>query len=78
MQQRRVRERPVEHPVGDDIIRLLRHMETVPVGKAARIAPDSRRLVTNRAGVVGAMAAAARDKRIIDTCSTYANRSQIN
>jgi hypothetical protein len=77
MQQRRIRERPVEHPVGDDMVRLLRHMDTVPVGETARITPDCRRPVARRAGVVRAMAAAAREQRIIDTC-THANRKQID
>jgi hypothetical protein len=65
-QQWRVGERAVEHSLGDDLVRLLRHVHAIPVGEAARVAPDLGRPGARRARVVRSTAAAARDQGIAD------------
>lgn len=68
MQQRWVRERPAQHPIGDDVVGLVGHVDAVPVGEITRVTPNNRRLVARPAGVVRAIAAAACNQRITNAC----------
>jgi hypothetical protein len=45
MEQRRVRLRAVQHPIGDDTVCLLRHVDLVPAGELRWVAPNSGSLV---------------------------------
>jgi len=60
------------------LVCLLCQVHAVPVGEAARVTPDLGRAVALHAGVVPAGAAAARGKRITNTCpATKSDRSII-
>jgi hypothetical protein len=66
VEQRDVRIRAIEHPIGDDTVCLFRHVNLVPVGEPGWVAANLRVPVARKAGAVGPVATTARHERAVD------------